>query len=358
MAVNMTQRAVRTIRLSDEQVARLLDHLDEQTAQRSPKAEHRGGQRYGYRVPMCTVRLLQPGSGSALRYVVPTRNISTNGFSFLHGGYVHVGTECEAQLINNHGGWQNVSGKVAHCRLVEGYIHEVGVQFAFTIDPGDFAARARTCRVLLVDDDELSARLAAHHLAQLGADTVRAVDGEEAVRMAAEAEFDLVLMDIEMPKMNGLDASRALRDNCYSGMIVAASVRSEDSDREASLEAGCDRHLAKPLQPKELAEVINSIRREPLTSTLRDDPEMAPLIGQFLEDIPKQIERILAALAADDRDGLIAIARHLRATAGGYGYGVITDAARDVETALQAKAPRSEVRTKVRELLDWCRLAR
>jgi len=212
--------------------------------------------------------------------------------------------------------------------------------------------------VLLVDDDELSARLAAHHLAQLGADTVRAVDGEEAVRMAAEAEFDLVLMDIEMPKMNGLDASRALRDNCYSGMIVAASVRSEDSDREASLEAGCDRHLAKPLQPKELADVINSIRREPLTSTLRDDPEMAPLIGQFLEDIPKQIERILAALAADDRDGLIAIVRHLRATAGGYGYGVITDAACDVETTLQANAPRTEVRTKVRELLDWCRLAR
>lgn len=354
-----TERAVRTIRMDDEEIARLLDHLDEQDASKPPLSEEiRKHERFRYRAPTCTIRLQQPGSGTAVRYVVPTRDISAHGLGFIHGGYVHVGTECEAQLINNHGGWQNVSGRVAHCRLIEGYVHLVGVQFDHAIDPGDYSNRARTCRVLLVDDDELSARLATHHLTQLGADIVRASDGEEALRFTKDSEFDLVLMDIEMPKMNGLDATRTMRENSYAGMIVAASVRSEESDREASLAAGCDRHLTKPVKAKDLAEVVDSLRREPLISTLDEDLNMRPLISQFIEDLKKEVNNIVQSLGKNDDPSLLAAVRKLKGAAGGYGFDVISDAAREVEQVIRDNAPRTEIRKKVRELLDWCRLAR
>lgn len=77
----------------------------------------------------------QPGSSGPVVFLVPTRDISATGLSFLHGGFVHVGTRCTVQLITMHGTWNEVPAVVVRCQYVEGGVHEVAVRFDREIDP-------------------------------------------------------------------------------------------------------------------------------------------------------------------------------------------------------------------------------
>ena len=107
-------------------------------------------------------------------------------------------------------------------------------------------------RVLLAEDGPDNQRLIMHLLRRAGLDAELASNGVEAVekvRAAVEAgqPFDLVLMDIQMPEMDGLEATRTLRRDCYAGAIVALTAHALEEERERCLDAGCDAHLSKPI---------------------------------------------------------------------------------------------------------------
>lgn len=109
--------------------------------------------------------------------------------------------------------------------------------------------------VLLVEDNELNADIAMVQLNEYGINVTRACDGMEAVEIfegSVDSGFDLILMDIMMPRMNGYDAARAIRsmkNRADSGTIpiIAMSANDLDEDVKASLDAGMDAHIAKPL---------------------------------------------------------------------------------------------------------------
>ncbi len=124
------------------------------------------------------------------------------------------------------------------------------------------------CRVLLAEDGRDNRLLITHLLERLGA-TVHAVeDGEHAVESAlaaqgTEAEFDLVLMDMQMPVLDGYEATRALRRAGYEGTIVAITAHAMSRDRERCLEAGCTDFLTKPIERERLVEVVATHSRKP-----------------------------------------------------------------------------------------------
>jgi hypothetical protein len=122
-----TTALVRTVRLTDAQLQELFAKLD--AASLAEPFEGRQNERFPYRLKGCVVHMQQPGDGSPRAFLVPTRNISSGGVSFLHGGYVHTGTHCTVQLITAHGTWADVPGEVVRCSYVQGQIHEVGVKF-------------------------------------------------------------------------------------------------------------------------------------------------------------------------------------------------------------------------------------
>lgn len=98
-------------------------------------------------------------------------------------------------------------------------------------------------------------------LERLGAEVETVPDGREAVRMAMKSTPDLVLMDLHMPLMDGPRATRALRRQGYTGVVLALTASVMEEDRQACIESGMDGFLTKPITQDQLSAVLSKFRR-------------------------------------------------------------------------------------------------
>jgi len=116
--------------------------------------------------------------------------------------------------------------------------------------------------LILIVDDEMSIRRALHTtLHNLGFDTVEAARGEEALSLLRTNPFDVVLLDINMPGMSGIEACRVMR-NIYPRMpILMLTVRDSEDDKVEALDAGADDYITKPFQLRELTARIRAAMR-------------------------------------------------------------------------------------------------
>ncbi len=110
--------------------------------------------------------------------------------------------------------------------------------------------------VLLVEDNELNQEVAQRWIGKTGVSLSIANNGREAVDLNAKHNFDLVLMDLQMPIMDGFEATRIIRENDKELPIVALSAAVLDSDRKKSSDAGMNGHLGKPIDERELYKVM------------------------------------------------------------------------------------------------------
>jgi CheY-like chemotaxis protein len=118
-------------------------------------------------------------------------------------------------------------------------------------------------RVLLVEDNAVNAMVAEAMLSRAGAQVEVVHDGTQAIERARATRFDLILMDCQMPGIDGFEATRAIRaDERRAGLapapIVALTANALEGDRQRSLAAGMDDHLAKPFREDDLAGVLRS----------------------------------------------------------------------------------------------------
>jgi CheY-like chemotaxis protein len=119
-------------------------------------------------------------------------------------------------------------------------------------------------RVLLVEDDETSGVVAKRSLERMGHAVNIATDGSKALKMLAREDFDLILMDIQMPIMNGVEATRVIRSSSSFGAkanlpIIAMTAYAMAGDKEKFLAAGMDDYISKPVDIEALEEVIAKI---------------------------------------------------------------------------------------------------
>jgi two-component system alkaline phosphatase synthesis response regulator PhoP len=129
--------------------------------------------------------------------------------------------------------------------------------------------------ILIVDDEEHLADALAHNLQFEGYATTIAYDGEEGLHLARTIQFDLVILDIMMPKLDGLEVCRRLRSTGSKVPILFLTAKSADADRLLGLKVGADDYVAKPFLLEELILRINGIfRRQEWYSTAPDEQEV------------------------------------------------------------------------------------
>ncbi len=114
--------------------------------------------------------------------------------------------------------------------------------------------KIRGARILLVEDNDINQQVASEILSSAGLKVVIAGNGQEALHVAAEQRFDLILMDIQMPVMDGFEATARLRamPGCRSVPILAMTAHAMAGDRQKSLDMGMNDHVTKPIDPREL----------------------------------------------------------------------------------------------------------
>lgn len=128
---------------------------------------------------------------------------------------------------------------------------------------GSSAARRR---VLVVDDEQPLAELVASYLGREGFDVTLARDGEQAVAVARELEPEVIVLDLMLPGIDGLEACRQIRD-FSDAYIVMLTARVEEADKLVGLSTGADDYVTKPFSPPELVARIRAMLRRPRTST-------------------------------------------------------------------------------------------
>jgi two-component system, sensor histidine kinase and response regulator len=135
---------------------------------------------------------------------------------------------------------------------------------------------ARSLRILLAEDNAVNRKLATTILERAGHSVATAEDGRQAVERVRSSTFDLVLMDVQMPEMDGLEAARLIRrEEMRTGAhvaMIAMTAHAMTGDIERCLAAGMDGYIAKPFQPRDFLETIETVKA-------KLDGEELPSIG-------------------------------------------------------------------------------
>jgi len=192
-------------------------------------------------------------------------------------------------------------------------------------------------RILVADDDASNRELLSELLRNSGHSVASASDGREVLAAVAKTPFDVVLMDEEMPRMSGLDATRAILDAAKPGekrpIIVGISGNATEEDERQCLAVGMDAFLAKPIRAAELFSILATLARRSAPSAPparpaapEEDPSVESLrahldrttggnakltqslLKTFLEDAPKKLAVIRRAVAESDAGALAASA--------------------------------------------------
>ena len=123
-------------------------------------------------------------------------------------------------------------------------------------------------RILIVEDEKNIVDILMFNLRRDGYDTMEAYDGEAGLQLALEQDPDLILLDLKLPKMNGFDVCRSIREAGRTTPILMLTAREEETDKVLGLELGADDYITKPFSMRELmARVRANIRRREMQET-------------------------------------------------------------------------------------------
>jgi CheY-like chemotaxis protein/HPt (histidine-containing phosphotransfer) domain-containing protein len=219
------------------------------------------------------------------------------------------------------------------------------------LDPG--TASRHPLRILLAEDNVVNQKLATRLLERMGYRIDIASNGLEAVESVDRQRYDVVLMDIQMPELDGLEATRRILASHSSGdrpTIIAMTANAMDGDRAMCLAAGMDDYVSKPIRVAELAEALQRAwtSRNPAGDAEASDPVIdiaayqeleatagsefaAELVATFLEEAPAMLGELRIAHAASDSETFRRVAHSIKSNGATFGAVTLFELARELE---------------------------
>jgi signal transduction histidine kinase/CheY-like chemotaxis protein/HPt (histidine-containing phosphotransfer) domain-containing protein len=220
------------------------------------------------------------------------------------------------------------------------------------------AVPVRRAHILLAEDNVVNQRVAVGLLTRRGHSVDVVANGLEALAALASSRYDVVLMDIQMPEMGGIEATRAIREREASTgrhmRIVAMTAHAMAGDRDRYLAAGMDEYLSKPVDRNALFAAVEPfplavrsrgesrpppsapIHLDEMRRRLGDDDLIAEITAIFLADCPVRLAEIKAAVDARDRDAIRTAAHALKGAAGAVSAAPVAECARALERMAEA----------------------
>jgi len=222
----------------------------------------------------------------------------------------------------------------------------------------DQAAYQKPRRILIAEDSSDNQLLMQLYLKGTPHLLTFVEHGQEALDMLNSAEFDIVLMDLQMPVMDGLTATRRIREiekkqSRLAVPILALSANARPQDLRMSLEAGCNAHLSKPISKKRLLEALDQYAAAgspPVEEPV--DPALQALVPRYLEARRQEVPQLAALLAQRDFAAIRRIAHNLKGTGTSYGFPSLTNLGR----AMQTSANRSDAEALSRQIHELSEL--
>jgi signal transduction histidine kinase/CheY-like chemotaxis protein/HPt (histidine-containing phosphotransfer) domain-containing protein len=199
--------------------------------------------------------------------------------------------------------------------------------------------------ILVAEDNPDNQRLIALNARLVGAETKIVENGEQAINEAMANTYPLILMDLQMPVMDGLTAIRTLRAKEYSGPIVALTANTLPQDMQRCREAGCNGFLAKPIDRSQFNEILRTylqnndaeISRQDqeaiIPSILHEDPGLSNLMEYYVANIIDHHKAMLAALEHDDIRGVQKQISNIKSMRVDHIFPKIAELARQLEFA-------------------------
>ncbi len=198
-------------------------------------------------------------------------------------------------------------------------------------------ARKLSGHILLAEDSEDIQHLVSMLLGKAGLQVTVVGDGRQAVERAMVEDFDLVLMDMHMPVMDGMEAMRLMRKAGLTLPIVALTANALKSDIEKYLAGGFDRHLAKPIDKRKLFAVLSQMLsggNGTLEEPVIDAQTYSHLVEQFQARLPFMIEELNRAQQNRDFESVQNVAHKLKGLGGSFGYAQLSEVASSLERAV------------------------